>query len=163
MFLSACAIFVNVIVEIIMENNVGKAMLPFKAQQLLNTIIKKRGLCVEDAMHYLYSSSLYRQLSLESSYLWQLSTLHLYDLLKKEKRLKKQCQNNTKPLLLFFVFCLENYKSYKSISVEEALLLFNNYNVIDYLESVYDTLHSQGKGYIMSEIDSYIINKSSKK
>jgi hypothetical protein len=142
------------------DNNPGKMLLPFKVQQLLDTIIKKRGLDIEDAMQYLYSSDLYRKLSSESSYLWQLSTFNLYDLLKKEKRLKKQHQNNTMPILLFLAFCLENYKDQKSIHAEEALFIFNKYNVLDFLKDVFDTLHTQGKEYILEEIDSYIQNRT---
>ena len=33
-----------------MENNLGKMMLPFKVQQLLQTIIEKKGLDVKDAI-----------------------------------------------------------------------------------------------------------------
>jgi hypothetical protein len=146
-----------------MEDNVVKYLLPFKTQQLLNTIIEKRGLCVEDAVHYLYSSNVYKQLSEESSLLWQFSTLYLYDMLMSEKRLKKQRQNNTKPILLFVTFCIENYKEYKNISADETLFIFNKYEVIGYLEAVYDTLHTQGKDYIMSEIDGYIKNRKAKK
>ncbi len=141
------------------HDNLGKMMLPFKLQQLLDTIIEKKGLAVQDALQYLYSSDLYKQLSSESSYLWQLSTLNLYDLLKREKRLKKQNQNNDTPILLFLTFCLENYKEYKNINAEEALFLFNKYGVLEYLEKVFDTLHTQSKEYIMSEIDNYINNR----
>ena len=142
-----------------MENNLEKMMLPFKVQQLLQTIIEKKRFGIEDAMQYLYSSDLYNLLSEESSYLWQLSTLNLYDLLKKEKRIKKQKQNNSTPVLLFLSFCLENYKEYKMLSAEEALFSFSQHGVLDYLENVFETLHTQGKDYIMEEIENYITNK----
>jgi len=143
-----------------MENRLEKMMLPFKVQQLLETIIEKRRLNIKDAMQYLYSSNLYKQMSAESSYLWQLSTLNLYDLLKKEKRIKKRKENNATPVLLFLSFCMENYKEHKDCTAEEILVLFNKYGVIDYLEEVFDTLHTQGKDYIMSEIDEYINNRA---
>ena len=69
-----------------MEENVEKFLLPFKTQQLLNIIIEKRGLCVEDAANYLYSSNVYKQLSEESFLLWQFSTIYLYDMLIREKQ-----------------------------------------------------------------------------
>ena len=144
-----------------MEENIGKMMLPFKLQQLLDAIIKKKRLGIEDALHYVYSSDFYKQLSSESSYLWQLSTLNLYDLLDKEKkRVKKQEQSNASPAIyLFLTFCLESYKDYKNISAEDALFLFNKFNVLDYLKEVFDTLHTQGKDYIVVEIDNYINNR----
>lgn len=142
-----------------MEENISKMMLPFKLQQLLDTIIEKKGLAVEDALHYLYTSNLYAQLSSESSYLWQLSTLNLYNLLKEEKRLKRRAQHNSPAISLFLVFCIENYKEHKRISVEETLFTFITYNVSGFLQEVYDTLHTQSKEYIMTEIDSYITNR----
>lgn len=142
-----------------MENNLEKAMLPFKMQQLLDIIIEKKNFSVGDALQYLYSSDLYQQLSSDSSSLWQFSSMSLYDLLKKEKRMKKQNQKTNSAMLLFFIFCLENYKDYKCIDAEEALFIFNKYNVIEYLEEVYDSLHTQGKEYIMEEIDLYINNQ----
>ena len=141
-----------------MSDQIEKLMLPYKVQQLLDTIVKKKGLGIEDSMNYLYSTELYKQLSSESSYLWQLSTLNLYDMIKKEKRNKKNRHNLSSSIILFLTFCLENYKEHKNITANEALFIFNQYNVINYLENVYDTLHTQGKEYIMSEIDSYLNN-----
>jgi len=141
-----------------MSDQIEKLMLPYKVQQLLDTIIKKKGLGIEDSMNYLYSTELYKQLSAESSYLWQLSALNLYDMIKKEKRNKKNHHNLSSSIILFLTFCLENYKEHKNITANEALFIFNQSNVINYLENVYDTLHTQGKEYIMSEIDIYINN-----
>ncbi len=134
-------------------------LLPFKLQQLLDVIIDKRGLNIEDALEYLYSSKLYRQLSSESSYLWQLSTMNLYDLLKKEKLEKRHSQDNSLPILLFIAFCIENYKEHKHISADKVLFLFKKYDVVAYLARVFETLHTQGKEYIMSDIDRYIKNR----
>jgi hypothetical protein len=141
-----------------MENRAEKIMLPFKLQQLLGTIIEKRGLNIENALDYLYSSELYEQLS-RSPYLWRLSTANLYDLLKKEKLKTKHEQNLSSPILLFLVFCIENYREHRRISIDEVLFLFKKYDVIDYLTQGFDALHTQGKGYIMSDIDNYIRNR----
>lgn len=135
-----------------------KIMLPFKVQQLLDIIIDKRGLGIEDALEYLYSSELYRKLSSEP-YLWRLSTDNLYDLLKNEKRKKKHSQNNSQPILLFIAFCIENYREHRNISADEVLYLFKKYGVINYLMLGFDLLHTQGKEYIMSDIDRYIKNR----
>lgn len=142
-----------------MEENLVKMMLPFKIQQLLETIIENNALAVKDAIHYLYSSDLYKQMSLEESYLWQLSTANLYDMLQTEKTEKRQKENNSASILLFLSFCIENYKCHKNLSVEEVLFLFGKYGVFDFLGEVYDDLHTQGKEYIMREIDEYINNR----
>jgi hypothetical protein len=140
------------------ESNTGKSVLPFKLQQLIGTIAEKKGLGVEDALEYLYSSKLYEKLSTDSPLLWRLSTANLYDLLKTEKLKTKHAQNISSPVLLFLAFCIENYKEHKQIDANEVLFLFRKYGVIEYLTSGFDVLHTQGRDYIMADIDHYIKN-----
>ncbi|MDF9831633.1 hypothetical protein [Parabacteroides sp. PF5-6] len=83
-----------------MEENLVKMMLPFKIQQLLETIIENNALSVKDAIQYLYSSKLYKQMSDEDSYLWQLSTANLYDMLYMGKSEIKLHENKSAPVLL---------------------------------------------------------------
>ena len=56
----------------------------------------------------------------------------------------------------FELFCLENYKIYKGISGKTALNQFNRYHVFDFLSTGYDVLHTQGKNYIVAEINDFI-------
>jgi hypothetical protein len=137
----------------------GKSILTFKLQQLIGTIVEKKGMGVEDALEYLYSSKLYEKLSTDSPYLWRLSAANLYDLLKTEKRKTKHAQNVSSPVLLFLAFCIENYKEHKQTDATETLFLFRKYGVIDYLIAGFDVLHTQGREYIMSDIDRYIENR----
>ncbi|MDR2913173.1 MAG: DUF3791 domain-containing protein [Alistipes sp.] len=134
-------------------------MLPFKVQRLLSTIIEKKGLDIEDALGYLYSSDTYRQLSSDSPYLRRLSTANLYDMLKKGKRKKKQTRNISSDTLLFISSCIENYKEHKRMGADEVLMLFKKYDVTDYLIQGFEVLHTQGKKYIMADIDRYIKNR----
>jgi hypothetical protein len=145
-----------------MDVNTGKAMLPFKVQRLVGTIIDKKGLDVEDALGYLYSSELYKKLSTDSPLLWRLSTANLYDMLKNEKRKTRHSQNNSQPVLLFLSFCIENYKEHKQMSSDEVLYLFRKYDVIRFLTDGFDVLHTQGKKYIMTDIDRYIAGRKNK-
>ena len=62
--------------------------------------------------------------------------------------------------LAFKVFCLESYKSVHKLSGLAALDIFKKYQVFDYITSCYDTLHSAGKLYIVSDIDDYISHRS---
>ena len=59
-------------------------------------------------------------------------------------------------LLDFKVFCLESYKSVHNLRGKAALDIFIKYNVFDYIVSCYDSLHSTGRLYIVSDIDDYI-------
>lgn len=57
---------------------------------------------------------------------------------------------------VFAVFCLENYKLYRNMSGREAVKLFNDYGVFDYINEFYDVLHTTGHGYINKDIDIYL-------
>ncbi|GHS98806.1 hypothetical protein FACS189421_08060 [Bacteroidia bacterium] len=140
-----------------MDNN----LLPFRIQQLIHVIIEKKKYGLEDALQYLYSSELYRQLSSETSSLWymSLSSLSLYEMLKKEKLSKKHTQSTDSAILLFQVFCLEKYKNHVNIPADEVLQIFIRYDVFEYLQKVFGTLHTQGENYIVTEIETYIKNQ----
>jgi len=56
----------------------------------------------------------------------------------------------------FTVFCLESYKTSHKLTGKEVINIFNKYNVIDYIKSFYDVLHSTGQEYIVDDIDKYI-------
>jgi hypothetical protein len=62
-------------------------------------------------------------------------------------------------ILAFKVFCLEAYKSVHGLSGLAAYELFNKHKVFDYISSCYDSLHSNGKLYIVSDIDEYIAHR----
>jgi hypothetical protein len=59
----------------------------------------------------------------------------------------------------FKAFCLEQYKYAHNLNGSEALRLFMQYGVMDYIESFYDVLHTFGAGYIVSDIDEFIATR----
>lgn len=58
----------------------------------------------------------------------------------------------------FIIFCIEYYKDKEKLSGEEVYNLFDKYGVLDYLEKGYDILHTQGKDWLMEDIDIYLDN-----
>ncbi len=63
----------------------------------------------------------------------------------------------------FFVsFCLEEYKTAKNISGEEAMEIFLKYGLIEYLSKNFEVLHTQGRQWILEEIDEFISNREVK-
>jgi len=56
----------------------------------------------------------------------------------------------------FLIFCLEMYKTAKSMTGKQVIALFRRYNVIDYVVSCYDALHTTGTNYIVEDIDLFI-------
>ncbi len=59
----------------------------------------------------------------------------------------------------FIVYVLEEYRDAKGISGKEALDLFDEYGVYDYLEKCYGALHVTGSRYIIDDVDSFIDEK----
>ena len=58
--------------------------------------------------------------------------------------------------LAFSVFCLENYKIYRSLTGKQVVQLFMQHGVFEYLKEFYDVLHTTGHKYIINDIDIYL-------
>lgn len=56
----------------------------------------------------------------------------------------------------FLIYCIEQYKSAKSLTGKEISELFTNYRVWDYIYSCFEALHTTGANYIVQDIDLYI-------
>ena len=56
----------------------------------------------------------------------------------------------------FLIFCIEIYKSAKNMTGKQAIGLFKQYGVIDYVMSCYGALHTTGTNYIVEDIDLFI-------
>ena len=133
--------------------SIETAIMPFKLQQLVEVIMEKKQLGVEDAFHYLYTSECYQLLLQEDTKLWYMSALGIFEMLEEEKITGK---TDNRKLLLFYAFCLEKYKDFSKISAEETLLIFRKYNVFDFLREGFEVLHTQGESYIVGTIDLFI-------
>ena len=83
------------------QNELGSAMLPFVMRELVDTVMKRKTLPLEDALYYIYSSNLYKALLDENTKLWYSSTLSLYEALEKEKTEQKKVQKDNPKILLF--------------------------------------------------------------
>ena len=59
-------------------------------------------------------------------------------------------------LLKYKIFCLESYKSVHKLSGKEALRIFNEYNIFDYISKYFDILHTTGRLYVVKDIDNYL-------
>lgn len=56
----------------------------------------------------------------------------------------------------FVSFCIENYKVKHGMKGKDAANLFKESGLIDFLIDGYDMLHTQGKEYIIEEIDMFL-------
>ena len=69
-----------------------------------------------------------------------------------------------KDIAFFVAFCIEEYGAAKRMTGEQTIDLFSQYGVTDYLSNCFEPLHTQGRQWLIAEIDEYIsINKRDKK
>ena len=142
------------------QNGLGSAMLPFVMRELVDTVMKRKTLSLEDALYYIYSSRLYESLLDENTKLWYSSTLSLYEALEKEKTEQKKAQKDNPEILLFQMFCVENYRETKHRSAKETLLQFSARGVFEVLRDNFEMLHTQDAAYILDTITTYINKKA---
>ena len=56
----------------------------------------------------------------------------------------------------FISFCIEQYKEAKGLSGSEAMSLLSEYGVLEYLAEHWEILHTQGRQWIIEDIDEFI-------
>ena len=62
-------------------------------------------------------------------------------------------------VLEFVLFCVEMYAQKHEISGRVVMDRFSEYGVVDFLRDGYDVLHTQGRQYIISEIEIFLDNR----
>lgn len=68
-----------------------------------------------------------------------------------------------KNIALFVAFCIEEYGAAKGMTGEQVLDLFSQYGVTDYLSKCFEPLHTQGRQWLIEEIDEFIGIRKNKK
>ena len=63
---------------------------------------------------------------------------------------------NEKDIAMFVAFCIEEYGVAKGMTSDKVFDLFAQYGLIDYLSEFFDPLHTQGRRWLMAEIDEFI-------
>lgn len=61
----------------------------------------------------------------------------------------------------FLSFCVEIYKNAHSLTGEEASGVLSSSGAMDFLESNYGVIHTQGPQWILEEIEEYLSNHKS--
>ena len=69
--------------------------------------------------------------------------------------------NKLNKIQQFQLFCLESYRTQVGISGMKALDDFKKFKVFDYLATGYDVLHTQGKKYILADINDFLQKRMS--
>ena len=61
-----------------------------------------------------------------------------------------------KDIAFFVAFCIEEYRAAKGLTGKEVMELFAKYGVTDYLSKCFEPLHTQGREWLIAEIDEFI-------
>lgn len=129
-------------------------IVPVKIASLAEYIAERKRISLDEALIYIYSNPMYKELYNEGARWWYLSSEALYD--EFETRRKAQIIEVSREAFEFFVYTLEKYAISKGISGMQALALFKEYDADEFLLKHYDLLHTQGTGYVIDEVQRYI-------
>ena len=132
-------------------------IVPIKISRLAEYVSDRKRISLDDALVYIYSNPMYKELYDEGAKWWYLSLDALYDEFERARR--QHIQEVSLPAFEFYAYNLEKYARSKRIGGLQALALFKEYDVDDFLINHYDLLHTQGTGYIMDEIDRFILRR----
>ncbi len=139
-------------------NTTNSPMRPFMVKDLVQMVMRRKNLIFDDAVSYVYTSDLYKKILDEESKMWYFSASALYEMLEDEKRSKRQHEISDKKLM-FRIFSLESYCDYFNIYHEDALVLFREYDVFNFLDDTFEVLHTQDEKYIIDSIKKYISSR----
>jgi hypothetical protein len=97
---------------------------------------------------------MYKELYNEGAKWWYLSSEALYE--EFERARKNIVHEVSKVEFEFFTYMLEKYALSNGMGGLQALALFKEYDVDEFLLNNYDLLHTQGTGYVIDEINRFI-------
>lgn len=70
--------------------------------------------------------------------------------------------NKEEQLIEFIAFCIENFKVKHGMKGNVVANLFKESQALNFLKEGYEILHTQGKEYIIQEIEIYLRNRGYK-
>ena len=129
-------------------------IVPVKIASLAEYVAERRRISLDEALVYIYSNDMYKDLYDEGAKWWYLSSEALYN--EFEDRRKEKTVEVSREAFEFYVYTLEKYALSKRIGGLQALALFKEYEADEFLLEHYDLLHTQGTGYVIDEVQRYI-------
>ena len=129
-------------------------IVPVKIASLAEYISERRRISLDEALIYIYSNDMYKELYNEGAKWWYLSSEALYD--EFESRRKEKTIEVSLEAFEFYVYTLEKYAISKRMGGLQALALFKEYEADEFLLKHYDLLHTQGTGYVIDEVQRFI-------
>ena len=129
-------------------------IVPIKISKLAEYVSQRKRVSLDEALIYIYSNPMYKELYNEGAKWWYLSSEALYE--EFERARKNIVHEVSKVEFEFFTYMLEKYALSNGMGGLQALALFKEYDADEFLLNNYDLLHTQGTGYVIDEIDRFI-------
>ncbi len=129
-------------------------IVPIKISKLAEYVSQRKRVSLDEALIYIYSNPMYKELYNEGAKWWYLSSEALYE--EFERARKNIVHEVSKVEFEFFIYMLEKYALSNGMGGLQALALFKEYDADEFLLNNYDLLHTQGTGYVIDEIDRFI-------
>ena len=103
-------------------------IVPIKISALAEYVSRRKSVSLEEALVYVYSNPMYKELYNEGAKWWYLSSEALYEEFDKSR--KEHVINVSKEAFEFFTYTLEKYAIDKGIGGLQALALFKEKDVV---------------------------------
>lgn len=132
-------------------------IVPVKISRLAEYVSKRKRITLDEALLYVYSNPMYKELYDEGAKWWYLSSEALFD--EFEARRREETFEVSVEAFEFFTYTLEMYARNHGLSGLQTLALFKAHDADVFLLKNYDLLHTQGTGYVMDEVQRYINRK----
>lgn len=129
-------------------------IVPVKIASLAEYVSKRRRITLDEALVYVYSNPMYKELYDEGAKWWYLSTEALYQ--EFELRRRRTTRKVSLEAFEFLTYSLEKYAIAHRMGGLQALGLFKEFSADKFLLDNYDLLHTQGTGYVIDEIQRFI-------
>lgn len=129
-------------------------IVPIKISKLAEYVSQRKRISLDEALIYIYSNPMYKELYNEGAKWWYLSSEALYE--EFERARKNMVHEVSKVEFEFFTYMLEKYALSNGMGGLQTLALFKEYDVDEFLLNNYDLLHTQGTGYVIDEINRFI-------
>lgn len=69
---------------------------------------------------------------------------------------------NEERIIEFASFCIENFKVKHSMKGKDVAMLFKDSGALEFIKEGYEMLHTQGREYIIEEIEIFLKNRGYK-
>ena len=135
-------------------------IVPVKIASLAEFVSERKRISLDEALIYVYSNPMYRELYDEGAKWWYLSTDALFQ--EFEQRRRRTTRVVSSEAFEFFTYSLERYAIAHRMGGLQTLALFKEYGADDFLLDNYDLLHTQGTGYVVDEIQRFIDRRKKK-